>query len=192
MKAIAICGSPRKNGNTETMLKIVLERLEKTGIETELIRLSGKNIRTCIACGGCKKTKDRTCSIKGDDFHSILGKMIDADVILLGTPVYFGSATSELTAVLHRAGYVARANGGLFDEKIGAPVVVARRAGQNFTFAQLMFWYTINNMIVPGSGYWNIGFGREPGDVVADSEGIDNLNHLATNLINLAEKLYSC
>lgn len=108
---------------------------------------------------------------------------------MVGSPVYFGSATPDLMSILDRAGYVARANGNLFSRKIGGPVVVARRAGQNFTYAQLLFWYMINDMIVPGSSYWNIAFGREPKEVNDDQEGISTIERFTDNLIWLAEKL---
>ena len=113
-----------------------------------------------------------------------------ADIILLGSPVYFGSATADLMALLDRAGYVGRANGNVFSRKLGGPIVVARRAGQNFTLAQLLFWFMIMDMVVPGSSYWNIGFGRLQGEVAEDAEGVDTVCHFARNLAWLAKSLY--
>ncbi len=190
MKAIGICGSPRKEGNTEILLRKCLDILEKGGIDTELIRLCDKKISPCMACGVCRKTLDKTCSIKDDDFHAVFSSMVEADIIVIGSPVYFGSATPQLMSLLDRAGYVSRGNGNLFSRKIGGPLVVARRAGHNFTYAQLLFWFMINDMIVPGSGYWNIAFGRAIGDVMNDTEGIATVEHFAENLCWLAEKLY--
>jgi multimeric flavodoxin WrbA len=189
MHAIAICGSPRKDGNTQILLKGCLGVLEKSGITTELIPLAGKRIEPCRACGQCAKKKDKTCSIKDDDFHPIFEKMQAAGIVVVGSPVYFGSASPQLMALLDRAGYVSRMNGNLFSRKLGGPIVVARRAGHNFTFAQLMFWFLINDMVVPGSSYWNIAFGRAAGEVESDAEGIRTVERFGENLAWLAGKL---
>lgn len=179
MKMLAISGSPRSQGNTEKLLRIALEVLEDKGIETELISLVGKLILPCTACMACKK--EPRCVLE-DDFDPIFHKMVSSDGFIVGSPVYFGSATAEIVALLDRAGYVARQNGNLFNRKVGGPVVVARRIGQNFTLAQLLMWFMINGMIVPGSSYWNIAFGREKGDVVEDEEGIRTIRTFAENL----------
>ena len=190
MKAIAICGSPRVNGNTELLLSRFLDRLSENNIDTELIKLAGKKLATCQACGMCYKNKDKKCVISNDDFQPIFDKMLEADIIILGSPVYFSSATAEITALMDRAGYVARSNSNLLSRKIGAPVVVARRAGQNFTYAQMLLWYTISDMIVPGGTYWNIAFGRKIGDVSEDKEGLQTIDQCAKNTAWLAQKLY--
>ena len=188
--ALAICGSPRRNGNTETLLRRCLDRLAGQGIKGELELLAGKDIKGCGACGGCSEAKDVSCpGGAGDDFQAIFEKMLRADIIVVGSPVYFGSATPELMALLDRAGYVAGANGKLFSRKIGGPITVARRAGQNFTYAQLLFWYTINDMIVPGSTYWNVATAREPGAVNEDAEALRTIDRFADNLAWLAGKL---
>ncbi len=188
--ALAICGSPRRNGNTETLLRRCLDRLATQGISGELELLAGKNVRGCTACAGCVESKDQSCPGQaGDDFQAIFEKMRRADILVVGSPVYFGSATPELMALLDRAGYVSRANGHLFSRKIGGPLAVARRAGHNFTYAQLMFWYTINDMIVPGSTYWNVALAREPGAVNEDAEGLKTIDRFADNLAWLAGKL---
>jgi multimeric flavodoxin WrbA len=189
MKAIAINGSARTAGNTETLLEKCLAVLVGKGISGELIRLSEKEVTPCKACGACFKSKDNTCIMQDDDFQEIYDRMRDADIILLGSPVYFGSATANLTALMDRAGYVGRANGNVFSRKLGGPVVVARRAGQNFTLAQLLFWFMIMDMVVPGSSYWNIGIGREPGEVKEDTEALDTITHFAENLAWLAKKV---
>ncbi|MCF7791084.1 MAG: flavodoxin family protein [Victivallales bacterium] len=189
MKAIAISGSPRKNGNTEKLLDYGLKVLEKEGIETELVPLQGKDIKPCTGCLGCRKNSDKRCVLKDNDFEKIFRKMLNADIIIVGSPVYFGSATSQLTALLDRAGYVSRGRGNLFSRKLGGPVVVARRAGQNFTFAQLISWYIINDMIVPGSSYWSIGFGGAKGEIEEDSEAIASVQRFAENLAWLAHKI---
>jgi multimeric flavodoxin WrbA len=190
MKAIAICGSPRKGGNTETLLTTCLDVLQSEGIGVELIPLRKKTVKGCIACTTCHKTKDKTCAIKDDDFHDIFQVMQQADIIVVGSPVYFGSAPSQLIALLDRAGYVSRANGDLFSRKVGGPITVARRAGQNFTYAQLLYWFLINDMIVPGSTYWNVAIGKAPGDVQNDTEAIETVQRFAQNLAWVAKKLH--
>jgi len=188
MKALLVCGSPRREGNTEILLDRARHRLEQRGISSELVLLAEHEVKPCIACGKCKEQKDGTCTVKDDDFHPIFMKMREADAIIVGSPVYFGCATSQITSLLHRAGYVSRANGNFFKGKIGAPVVVARRAGQNFTYAQLLFFFTVNDMIVPGSTYWNIAFGRQKGDVTGDDEGVETIDHFADNVADLLSR----
>lgn len=190
LTALAISGSPRENGNTVILLQRCLDRLAGQGIAGELLSLSGKTVRGCRACGACWKGKDGTCSgIADDDFQLVFEKMIKADIIVVGSPVYFGSATPELMALLDRAGYVARANGNLFSRKLGGPVAVARRAGHNFTFAQLMFWFMINDMVVPGASYWNVALAREAGAVNQDQEALATIDRFADNLAWLGSKL---
>ena len=186
MKILAISGSPRQGGNTDMILRVALDVLEEKGIETEFISLAGKSILPCTACVACKKAP--RCTLK-DDFDSIFRAMIESDGFIVGSPVYFGSATPELVALLDRAGYVARHNGNLFNRKVGGPIAVARRIGQNFTVAQLLMWYMINGMIVPGSSYWNIAFGREKGEVMQDEEGLRTIRTFAENIAWLLEKI---
>jgi len=183
---LAISGSPRRGGNTDTLLDATLEVIASHGIATELVSLAGTTIKTCNACMGCVGT-DR-CVLE-DDFDPLYRKMVDADGIIVGSPVYFGSATGEMTAFLDRAGYVAYKNGNLFARKVGGPVVVARRIGQNFTLAQLLMWYMINGFVVPGSSYWTIAFGQQKGDVVADEEGMATIRTFGENIAWLIEKL---
>lgn len=191
MKAIAICGSPRVEGNTEALLNLCLERLATLGFDTELVRLAEKLVLPCKGCGTCGKRQDRRCSTDSDDFHDIFARMLEAEIVIVGSPVYFGSATPQMMALLDRAGYVARKNGNLFSRKLGGPVVVARRAGQNFTFAQLLYWFMINEMIVPGSSYWNIAFGAAKGEVAEDQEGLETVSRFAENLGWLARKVFA-
>jgi multimeric flavodoxin WrbA len=189
MKALVISGSPRPGGNTEQLLELACATLRERSVEAELVPLAGKTVKPCVACTRCKTTKDRTCAIKDDDFHPILEKLIAADAFIIGSPVYFGCATSQTTSFLHRAGYVSRNNDGFLGGKVGAPVVVGRRAGHNFTYAQLMFFFIINDMIVPGSSYWNVAFGRAPGEVAGDREGLETIRHFARNVADLLQRL---
>ena len=191
MKAIAICGSPRDSGNTQILLERCLARLGEAGIDTQFIPLRGKTIKGCCACARCRELKDGTCAIKDDDFHDVFTLMKEADIIVVGSPVYFGSATPEMMALLDRAGYVSRGTGNFFSRKIGGPIAVARRAGQNFTYAQLLYWFMLNDMVVPGSTYWNIAFGRAPGEVMDDEEALETIDRFADNLAWLAHALSS-
>ena len=191
MKALAICGSPRLGGNTEQLLRRCLGRLETNGIQGELIALAGKSIQGCTACLSCRGLTETRCGVD-DDFNPVLDRILAADIVVVGSPVHFGSATPVLSAVLDRAGYVARGKGNPLSRKLGGPIVVARRAGQNFTYAQLLLWYMINDMIVPGSSYWNVAFGREVGEVQNDDEGLRTIDRFADNLAFLAERLAGC
>jgi multimeric flavodoxin WrbA len=171
-------------------LQRCLDRLAAQGIPGKLISLAGLNLHGCTACGACGESRDATCpGIADDDFGPVFEAMVRADILIVGSPVHFGSATPELMAVLDRAGYVSRANGQLFSRKIGGPIAVARRAGHNFTFAQLLFWYMINDMIVPGSSYWNVALARDLGSVNADTEALATIDRFADNLAWLSTRL---
>jgi multimeric flavodoxin WrbA len=179
MKVLGIVGSPRRNGNTEMLMTHTLKAVAESGLDTELITLSGKDIRGCNACMACSKKEE--CSI-GDDLFPIYLKMKEADGIILGSPVYFGSATAIMKAFMERAGYIARFNGEPFTGKVGGPLVVARRAGHNFTFSQLTLWYQILGFVIPSSTYWNIAFGRNPGEVYSDEEGMRTAYNFGKNV----------
>jgi multimeric flavodoxin WrbA len=188
MHAVAISGSPRKKSNTNLLLRRCLDGLHQQGITGQLITLRDKTIKGCRACETCRKNQDKRCNTRDDDFHPIFEAMLAADIIVVGSPVYFGAAAPELVALLDRAGYVAKVNGGLFSRKLGGPIAVARRAGHNFTYAQLMFWFMINDMIVPGSSYWNVGLAREPEKIQDDTEALATIDRFAENLAWLARK----
>ena len=177
MKAIAINGSPRPGGNTEILLKKVLEPLILTGWETEYIRIGGKTLHGCMACMKCVEKQNRRCIIE-DDLNGYLAKMYAADAIILGSPTYFAGITPELKALVDRAGFVALANGGAFSGKIGAAVVAVRRGGATSVFDTINHMFLISSMIVPGSLYWNLGVGCTKGEVLNDVEGLQNMNHL--------------
>jgi multimeric flavodoxin WrbA len=183
MKVVGIVGSARPGGNTEILTRVALEEIQKEGLETELVSLAGKKIMPCDGCRSCSKTGK--CHFK-DDFESIFMKMKKADGIILATPVYFGAATPQIVSLISRF-YSAR--GKPLKNKVGGPIVVARRAGHNFTLAQLMFFFMISEMIVPGSSYWNVAFGRLKGDVLKDEEGIDTIKNFGKKLAWLLKKI---
>ena len=189
MKVVAFNGSARKNGNTAMLIRRVLQVLEEKGIETELIQLAGEHIRGCNACQTCFKTKNKRCAIEDDNVNAYIQKMLKADGIILGSPVYFSMMTPELKALIDRAGYVAGANRDMFKRKVGAAVVAVRRAGAIATFDAINHFFLISQMIVPGSSYWNIGIGRKKGDVKRDEEGMETMEDLGRNMAWLIKKL---
>ena len=186
MKAIGIVGSPRKGGNTEMLTKHTLKAVEEEGLDTELIRLAGLDIKPCNACMVCRR--EERCPID-DDLFSLYIKMKEAEAIILASPVYFGSATALLKALMERAGYISYQNGRTFTGKVGGPLVVARRAGQNFTFAQIMYWFHALGFFMPGSTYWNIAFGPKKGEVEEDVEGLRTAWNFGKNVAFLVKKL---
>jgi multimeric flavodoxin WrbA len=189
MKAIAFNGSPRKGGNTEFLLKKVLEPIGEAGIETELVQIGGKPLRGCTACKKCFENKDRKCSITTDIVNECIGKMIEADAIILGSPTYFAGMTSEMKALIDRAGFVSFANGRLFARKIGAAVVVNRRGGATNVMDSINHMFLMSRMIVPGSTYWNFGVGLEKGDVEGDKEALSNMKDLGETIAWLVRKM---
>jgi multimeric flavodoxin WrbA len=186
MKAIAIVGSPRKNGNTEILAKHTLKAIKEEGLDTELIRLANLDIKGCNACDVCKK--EERCPID-DDLWPIYTKMKEVDAILFASPVYFSSATPEIQAILDRTGYIAMWNGRVFEGKVGGPLVVAEREGQNFVIAQMAYWFYYMGCFVPGSTGWNNAFGAEKGDVKSDEEGLKIAWNFGKNVAFLVKKL---
>ncbi|HTY89803.1 MAG TPA: flavodoxin family protein [Methanocella sp.] len=184
-KVIGIVGSPRPVGNTRYLVNEALKTLKQEGIEVELIPLDDKRVAPCEACNACGELLN--CRIE-DDFQEIFEKMKAADGIIVGSPVYFGSATPQIMALLDRAGYVGMKTRA-FEHKAGAAIAVARRAGANFTFAQLNYFFFINGMIVPGSTYWNVGYGLDPEDVKDDEEAVRTVRNLAMNMAWLIKKI---
>lgn len=185
MKAIGIVGSPRPNGNTELLTAHTLKAIAEEGLDTELVRLAGLEIQPCNACLICRGKEQ--CSIE-DDMFPVYLKMKEADGIILASPVYYGSATSLIKALMERAGHISRGNGGTFRGKVGGPLVVARRAGQNFTFAQLTLWFQILGFFIPGSSYWNVAIGHEKGQVTQDEEGLRTAWNFGKNMAFLIKK----
>jgi multimeric flavodoxin WrbA len=189
MKVLGISGSPRRGGNTDFLIHMALDALASEGIATEFLSLADRPVKPCIACRGCVTADGYRCVQEDPAFEGMIERFMAADGILLGSPVYFSSATPQLMALLDRVGYVSRMKGNFLRRKVGAAIAVARRAGQNFTFAQLNFFFLINEMIVPGSTYWNIVIAREIGEAAHDREGIETVRNLATNMAWLLKKL---
>ncbi len=193
MLALGIVGSPRAGSNSEFYVSTALETLQAQGIETRMILLRGKTIQPCEADYKCRGAPDHRCQIEGDDFLEIYEQMVAADAIVVGSPVHFSAPHPTLWSLLVRAGFPDKAGfpnygPGVFSRKVGGPITVARRAGQNFAFAQLLLWFHINDFIVPGSIYWNVGVARSIGDAAKDEEGIRIIRRFAENIAWLLEK----
>ena len=189
MKVLAINGSARLNGNTAIMLNTALAEIAAAGIETELVQLGPKGLQGCIACYKCFENKDKRCAVDDDKMNSYIEKMLAADGILLGSPTYFADVTTNMKSLIDRSGMVSRANGDMFSRKAGAAVVTARRGGAIHTFDTLNHFFFIGQMVVPGSSYWNMGYGREPGQVTGDEEALATMRTLGQNMAWLLEKI---
>ncbi|MCL5406605.1 MAG: flavodoxin family protein [Deltaproteobacteria bacterium] len=190
MKVVAFNGSARKDGNTASLINYVFSELNKEGIETEMLQLAGKKIHGCIACYKCAKNKDKECAVKDDIVNECIQKMAEADGIIFGAPTYFGDLTPEMKALIDRAGMVSRVNDFMFKRKAGAAVVAARRAGGIHVFDSINHLFLMSQMIVPGSSYWNIGIGREKGEVEKDEEGIQTMKVLGQNMAWLIKNIH--
>jgi multimeric flavodoxin WrbA len=189
MNIVAFSGSARLDGNTASLVNGVFSELNAAGISTELVQLAGKTIHGCRACYGCFKKKDGLCSFADDFANACIAKMAGADGIILASPTYFADVTSEMKALIDRAGFVARANDNMLKRKAGAAVVAVRRAGAIHAFDTLNHFFLISEMIIPGSSYWNIGVGREKGEVEKDEEGMRTMKALGLNMAWLLQKI---
>ncbi len=190
MKVVGFNGSPRKNGNTSLLIRRVFQKLEDAGIETEFVQLGGNLVHGCTACLKCKETKSGRCSIEDDIINGCIEKMIDADGIIIGSPTYFASLTTETKALIDRSGYACRSAGNLLRRKVGAAVVAVRRAGALNVFNAINQFFLINECILPGSVYWNLGLGRLPGEAEQDEEGMKTMDILGDNMAWILTKVH--
>ncbi|HEX38371.1 MAG TPA: flavodoxin family protein [Candidatus Cloacimonetes bacterium] len=190
MKIVAFNGSPHKEGNTYSLLKIACETLEDEGIHTEILHLGGKQVHGCLACRKCFENKDNKCIQTEDIINTCIQKMVEADGMLIGSPTYFADVTPEVKALIDRAGFVGFANNGLFKRKLGAAVVAVRRAGAIHVFDSINHFFLISQMIIPGSSYWNLGVSGKSGTITGDEEGIGTMTNLGKNMAWLLKKIY--
>jgi multimeric flavodoxin WrbA len=188
MKVVAFNGSPRKDGNTAALLGVVLKELNDQGIETEIVHLKGP-LSGCIACNKCFEKKNGKCAMDKDIVNECIKKMSEADGIILGSPTYFADLTPEQKALIDRSGFVAKANEDMFKRKVGAAVVAVRRAGAIHVFDSINHFFLINQMIIAGSSYWNIGLGLHEKDVEKDEEAIEIMRTLGQNMGWLMRKI---
>ncbi|NSW95501.1 MAG: flavodoxin family protein [Bacteroidales bacterium] len=189
MNVLAVNCSPRKDGNTYILLNEVLKPIQEKGINTEIFQIGGKKIRGCIACMKCRKEGDGRCHQKNDVINECIARMELADAIIIGSPVYFADLSGDAKAFIDVSGYALRGKGNLLRRKIGAGVIAVRRAGAIHAFDSINHFFLINEMIIPGSSYWNIAIGREKGEVLKDEEGIKTMRVLGENIAWLMEKL---
>lgn len=189
MKVVAINGSARREGNTAILIDRVFEELGREGIATQQIKLAGRKVGGCIACFKCFENRNRRCAVDGDFVNEVIGAMDEADGIILASPTYFATVSTELKAVMDRAGLVAIANGNMLARKAGAAVVAVRRGGAVTVFDTINRFFFINEMVVPGSSYWNFAIGLNPGDVQGDEEGMETMANLGKNMAWLLKKI---
>ena len=191
MKVLGIAGSLRPKSNTLVYVETALGVFKDSGIETTLISLRGKEIKPCTGCYDC--VKKGYCTIKGDDFDEILDEIRVAEGLILGSPVYLSSVVPQMMALLARATFVAYWNDKFLSGKVGGPITVARRAGHNLAFSQLLLWFFINGVTVPGSTYWNVGMAGAAGarDVENDQEGLDTVVNFAHNMTQVMKKIFA-
>lgn len=189
MYVLAINGSPRKGGNTENMLQQVLAPLNDAGWDVELYQLGGKAIRGCTACMKCWENQDNKCIVDNDKLNEVYEKMLRADAVVIGTPTYFADVSTEIKALIDRAGMVGLANGGVLGGKIGAGVVAVRRGGGTHAFDSINHLFQISRMIIPGSTYWNLGYGLQKEEVLDDEEGMANMKNLGENIAWLGKAI---
>jgi len=190
MKVIGIAGSLRSRSNTLLYVEKALEIFGGKGFDTVLISLRGKEIKPCNGCYDC--VKKGYCTIEDDDFAEILSKMQAAEGLILGSPVYLSSVVPQMMALLARATFVAYWNDKFFSGKVGGPITVARRAGHNLAFSQLLLWFFINGITVPGSSYWNVGMAGTGGarDAENDEEGLTTVVNFAENMAAVMQKIF--
>ena len=187
MKVIGFNGSPRKDGNTSILFNHVFRELEKEGIETELVQLSAKEIHGCIACYKCFENKDQQCAVKDDAVNEYIKMLTNAQGIILGSPVYFIDVTPEMKALIDRSGFVSRANGGMYRNKVGAVVAAFRRSGAMHAIDTMNHFLLSQEVFIVGRA---IGVGRDKGEVEKDEEGMQSVKTLGQRMAWLLKKLY--
>jgi len=190
MKVVAFNGSARRDGNTAILINQVFDELKKEGIQTELVQFGGQAVHGCLACFGCYRNKNKRCVIEDDIINDCIQKMIEADGIILGSPVYVTDVSTEMKALIDRACLVSKANGEIFRRKPGAAVLAVRRGGAIHAFDTINHFFTISQMVVVGSCYWNFAFGREIGEVRNDEEGQRTMKVLGENMAWLLKKIH--
>lgn len=182
-KAVAINGGPRKHGNTFHLLTRVLEPLREAGWETEIIQLGKEPVRGCSACFKCFRNRDCRCVLPEDAVSGAMAALFAADAVILGSPAYFSDVTAEMKALIDRAGIVALGNGNPLKGKLGAAVVAQRRGGGIHAYDAINHFFLMSCMLVPGSTFWNLGFGEYPGDVLkGDGEALHTMENLGKTL----------
>lgn len=185
-KIVLLSTSPRSKGNTAYVINEMANTIREFNVEADVFSFAGKDIRSCRGCNGCKETGK--CVID-DGLNEMVELLKQADGLIVGAPVYFGTARGDCMNFLQRLGKLNFVNNRFLTNKVGGPVAVGRRGGHTSTIQEMLMFFFINGMTVPGSSYWNMGFGLNPGDVANDEEGINTLKLFAANVAELAIKL---
>ena len=184
MKVLLINGSPRGKGNTYIALSEVAKALEANGVETEIVSIGAKAVQGCIACGRCAELG--RCVFNDELYNTVRGKLVEADGIVVGSPVYYAGPNGSLCALLDRLFFSAS---NLLRYKPAASVAVCRRGGASATFDRLNKYFTINCMPIVSSQYWNSVHGLLPGEAVQDAEGLLCMRTLGNNMAWLLKSL---
>lgn len=192
MRVVAFNGSPRRDGNTALLLGYVLRELRDEGIETELVQLAGETLAGCRDCGTCARLRDGHChGYRDDRLNDYIDKMLAAEGVIIGSPVYFADVTAATKALIERVGYASRRSGNPLRHKVGAAVVALRRAGALHAFDTINHFFAVTEMIVPGSTYWNLGIGQAIGEVEDDREGVETMKNLGRNMALVLRQLHT-
>jgi len=187
MKVVAFNGSPRKDGNTTILIGRLLKAVEAEGIETELVQLSEKPVRGCIACYKCFENLDGRCAVKNDAANEYIEKIVGAQGVVLGSPSYFQDVTAEMKALIDRVGFVGLANGRMFRNKVGASVACFRRSGSVHTIETMNHLFMSNEFVIAGRA---LGMGRDKGDVEKDDEGMEMAAALGQRMAWIIRRLH--
>ena len=187
MRALLINGSPRKEGNTCTALKEIAAQLAKNGVDSEIVWIGNKYVRGCIACGQCKAQGNGQCAFGDDVCNEIIAKMNEADALVVGSPVYYGTPTGNVLNLLHRMMFA----GAKVEGKPAAALAVCRRGGASAAFQCLQMPFQMKNMPIVTSQYWNIAYGREEGQAAQDEEGMQTMRTMADNMAWLLKKIHT-
>lgn len=188
MKVLLINGSAHKEGNTFTALSEIARHLEKQGVEAEIVQLGNKPVRGCIACGQCRTKALGRCTFDDDVCNRIVEKLDGADALIVGTPVYYGQPNGAVLAVMQRVFFSASSK---VENKPAASVAICRRGGATAAFQTMNMLFEMMNMPLVTSQYWNIAYGREPGQAALDTEGMQTMRTLADNMAWLLKKIHA-
>ncbi len=186
MRVVLLSGSPRPEGNTFQVVEECASVIREQGLDAEVISLAGMKIESCTACRRC--AKEGNC-VLDDGLAGIIDRIRDAEGFIVASPVYFGTARGDVMAALQRNGMVSMSTSRFLSWKVGGPIAVARRGGHTAAIQEMLMFFFINNMIVPGSTYWNMLFGKEPGEVWKDVEGITTVRLFSENVARLIRKI---
>ena len=188
LKVLLVNGSPRADGNTFCCLQEIEAQLSKHGVQAEIVQIGRQPVRMCINCGGCRRNNGKGCVFDDDVLKDITEKMAEADALVVGTPVYYGQPNGAVLAVMQRLFFAA---GHLVQNKPAAALAVCRRGGATATLQTMNMMFEMMNMPVVTSQYWNIAYGGGKGEVKQDTEGMQTMRTLATNMAFLLKKIHA-